>query len=155
MYSYVTKELPPLVDANFAVDPDRQAIFGHSMGGHGALTIALRQPGRYPRRARSPDRRAVASSVGQKALDGYLGNDQRWRPNASAALIEDGARVPDLLVDVGDADKFLKASCARTAARRVRKPDIPLRCADSRATTTATTSSPRSWPIICAGTQSA
>ena len=109
MWSYVTEELPKLVAENFPVDPDRQSILGHSMGGHGALTVALRHPDRY--RAASAFSPIVAPSQvpwGIKALGGYLGNDrQAWRKHDAVALIEDGARVSDLLVDYGDADQFL------------------------------------------------
>jgi S-formylglutathione hydrolase len=109
MWSYVTEELPKLVGENFPVDSSRQSIFGHSMGGHGALTVALRHPGRY--RAASAFAPIVAPSQvpwGIKALGGYLGDDrQAWRKHDTVALIEDGARLPDLLVDYGDADQFL------------------------------------------------
>jgi S-formylglutathione hydrolase len=109
MWSYITEELPKLVAANFPVDTGRQSILGHSMGGHGALTIALRHPDRY--RAASAFAPIVAPSQvpwGIKALGGYLGNDkQTWRRHDAVALIADGARFSDLLVDVGDADSFL------------------------------------------------
>ena len=89
--------------------PARQSIFGHSMGGHGALTVALRHPDRY--RAASAFAPIVAPSQvpwGIKALGGYLGdNKQAWRRHDAVALIEDGARFSDLLVDYGDADSFL------------------------------------------------
>jgi S-formylglutathione hydrolase len=109
MWSYVTAELPELVAANFPVDPDRQSIFGHSMGGHGALTIALRHPDRY--RGASAFAPIVAPSLvpwGIKALGGYLGNNKNaWRKHDAVALIEDGAKFRDLLVDQGEADQFL------------------------------------------------
>jgi len=109
MWSYVTEELPKLVAAHFPVDTNRQSILGHSMGGHGALTAALRHPDRY--RAASAFAPIVAPSQvpwGIKALGGYLGdNRQAWRRHDAVALIEDGARFSDLLVDVGDADSFL------------------------------------------------
>src|SRR6202140_959880 len=109
MWSYVTEELPELVAANFPVDPTRQSIVGHSMGGHGALTAALRHPSLY--RAASAFSPIVAPSLvpwGIKALGGYLGaNKDTWRKHDAVALIEDGARFPDLLVDYGDADPFL------------------------------------------------
>jgi len=109
MWSYVTEELPALVAAEFPIDLDRQAITGHSMGGHGALTIALRNPERF--RSVSAFAPIVAPSQvpwGQKALPGYLGDDPNaWRRHDAVALIEDGARVPEILVDVGTGDSFL------------------------------------------------
>ena len=109
MWSYVTEELPALVAANFPVDPDRQSIMGHSMGGHGALTAALRFPQNY--KAVSAFAPIVAPTQvpwGQKALAGYLGADRAaWRAHDAVALIEDGARVPDILVDQGEADGFM------------------------------------------------
>ena len=110
MWTYVTEELPALVAAEFPADMDRQGMTGHSMGGHGALTVALRNPGRF--RSVSAFAPIVAPSQvpwGQKALQGYLGQDeQAWRSHDAIALIEDGARVNDLLVDVGTADPFLE-----------------------------------------------
>lgn len=109
MWSYVTQELPKLVAENFPVDANRQSIMGHSMGGHGALTVALRSPNRY--RAVSAFSPIVAPSQvpwGIKALGGYLGDDKSaWRKHDAVALIEDGSKVADLLVDVGTADSFL------------------------------------------------
>ena len=110
MWTYVTEELPALVAAEFPVDLDRQGITGHSMGGHGALTVALRNPGRF--RSVSAFAPIVAPSQvpwGQKALGGYLGGDEQgWRSHDAIALIESGARVDELLVDVGTADPFLE-----------------------------------------------
>jgi S-formylglutathione hydrolase len=109
MFSYNTDELPTLIEANFPADPARQAIFGHSMGGHGALTLALRSPGRY--RSVSAFAPIVAPSQvpwGQKALGRYLGPDREaWRAHDAVALIEDGARIPEILVDQGTSDNFL------------------------------------------------
>ncbi len=109
MWSYVTDELPKLVADQFPVDAKRQSILGHSMGGHGALTIALSNPDRY--RAASAFAPIVAPSQvpwGNKALGGYLGADKQvWRKHDAVALIEDGARFSDFLVDYGDADPFL------------------------------------------------
>jgi S-formylglutathione hydrolase len=109
MWSYVTEELPKLVAEQFPVDAARQSILGHSMGGHGALTVALRLPDRY--RAASAFAPIVAPSQvpwGIKALGGYLGNDKtKWRKHDTVALIEDGARFSGFLVDYGDADSFL------------------------------------------------
>jgi S-formylglutathione hydrolase len=109
MWSYVTQELPDLIVDAFPVDMGRQGITGHSMGGHGALTIALRHPDRF--RSASAFAPIVAPGQvpwGEKALDGYLGQDRlAWRKHDAVALVEDGARVPELLVDQGDADQFL------------------------------------------------
>ena len=109
MWSYVTQELPALVGAHFPADMDRQSIMGHSMGGHGALTIGLSLPDRF--RAVSAFAPIVAPSQvpwGQKALGGYLGPDKAaWRAHDAVALIEDGARIDALLVDQGAADSFL------------------------------------------------
>ncbi|MEC4589853.1 S-formylglutathione hydrolase [Nitrospirillum amazonense] len=110
MWSYVTKELPQVVAANFPVDMDRQGITGHSMGGHGALTVALRHPGRFKSvSAFAPIVAPTQVPWGQKALPGYLGDDPAaWRHHDTVALIQDGARLPDLLVDQGTADSFLE-----------------------------------------------
>jgi S-formylglutathione hydrolase len=109
MWSYVTDELPALVAAEFPVDMDRQGITGHSMGGHGALTIALRHPDRF--RSVSAFAPIVAPGQvpwGEKALSRYLGSDRAlWRAHDAVALIEDGGRVDDLLIDIGTADSFL------------------------------------------------
>ena len=110
MWSYVTDELPKLVGDEFPVDMKRQAITGHSMGGHGALTVALNFPDRF--RSVSAFAPIVAPSQvpwGEKALSRYLGDDRaRWRKHDAVALIEDGARLSELLVDVGDADPFIE-----------------------------------------------
>ena len=109
MWSYVTEELPKLIAEQFPLDPGRQSIMGHSMGGHGALTVALRFPNRF--RAASAFAPIVAPSRvpwGIKALGGYLGEDKSaWRKHDTVALIEDGARFREFLVDVGEADQFL------------------------------------------------
>lgn len=109
MWSYMTEELPTLLEAQFPADMDRQSIMGHSMGGHGALTIGLSLPDRF--KATSAFAPIVAPSQvpwGQKALAGYLGADQAaWRRHDAVALIEDGARIGGLLVDQGEADPFL------------------------------------------------
>ncbi|GGE03307.1 S-formylglutathione hydrolase [Polymorphobacter glacialis] len=109
METYVTQELPALIVANFPVDTARQGITGHSMGGHGALTLALRHPGQYRSvSAFSPIAAPGQVPWGEKALGGYLGGDRElWRHHDATALIEDGARVADILVDQGDADQFL------------------------------------------------
>ncbi len=110
MWSYVTEELPALIAAEFPADMARQSIMGHSMGGHGALTIGLTYPERFS--AVSAFAPIVAPSQvpwGRKALGGYLGDDKvAWRKHDAVALIEDGARVDALLVDQGGADAFLE-----------------------------------------------
>ena len=110
MWSYVTEELPALVAAEFSADMERQGITGHSMGGHGALTVALRHRERF--RSVSAFAPIVAPSQvpwGEKALGGYLGADQdAWRKHDAVALIADGARIDELLVDIGTADPFLE-----------------------------------------------
>lgn len=110
MRSYIERELPALVAAGFPVDMARQGISGHSMGGHGALTIALRNPGRYRSvSAFAPIASPMRCPWGEKALGGYLGRDRAaWRAYDATALIEDGARLPGLLVDQGEADGFLE-----------------------------------------------
>jgi S-formylglutathione hydrolase len=110
MYSYVTEELPALIAANFPADMGAQAITGHSMGGHGALTIALKNPDTYRSvSAFAPIVSPLRCQWGEKALTGYIGADRTgWRRYDATALIEDGARVPDILVDQGGADNFLE-----------------------------------------------
>jgi S-formylglutathione hydrolase len=124
MRDYIEAELPDIIAANFPADMARQGITGHSMGGHGALTIALRNPGRFKSvSAFAPIASPLNCPWGHKALGGYLGDDQAsWREYDACALIEDGARLPELLVDQGDADNFLieqlkpellEAACAK------------------------------------------
>ncbi|MBN8812303.1 MULTISPECIES: S-formylglutathione hydrolase [Sphingomonas] len=124
MRSYVEQELPALVGAEFPADMGRQGITGHSMGGHGALTIGLRHPERFRSvSAFSPIAAPSRVPWGEKALGGYLGADRgAWRAYDAVALIEDGARLPELLVDTGAGDPFLdtqlkpellEAACSR------------------------------------------
>ena len=110
MRSYIERELPALLAAEFPVDLERQGITGHSMGGHGALTIALRNPGRFRRAsAFAPMVSPLACGWGETALGGYLGPDRAtWREYDACALIADGARLDDILVDQGTADGFLE-----------------------------------------------
>lgn len=109
MRSYIESELPALVAANFPIDLERQGITGHSMGGHGALTIALRNPARYRSvSAFAPIVSPLNCPWGEKALGGYLGPDEAaWREYDACALIEDGARLSELLIDQGESDNFL------------------------------------------------
>ncbi len=110
MRDYVESELPALIAEAFPADMMRQGITGHSMGGHGALTIALRNPDRFRSvSAFSPIVSPLNCPWGHKALGGYLGLDQAaWREYDACALIEDGARLADMLVDQGTADGFLE-----------------------------------------------
>jgi S-formylglutathione hydrolase len=110
MWSYLDTELPALVDAEFPADMGRQGITGHSMGGHGALTMALGLPGRFRSvSAFSPIVAPTQVPWGRKALGHYLGPESAaWRRHDAVALIQDGARLCDLLVDIGDADPFLE-----------------------------------------------
>lgn len=109
MRTYIEQELPPLIAGNFPADMDAQGIMGHSMGGHGALTISLRNPGRYKSTsAFAPIVSPMNCPWGHKALGGYLGADQSvWAEYDTCALIAGGARLPDLLIDQGEADNFL------------------------------------------------
>jgi S-formylglutathione hydrolase len=111
MYSYVAKELPALIEESFPVEPGKVGIFGHSMGGHGALTIALKNPDYYKSvSAFAPISSPMRCPWGEKALTGYLGPDRSaWRQYDATALIEErGWRGPPLFVDQGDSDSFLE-----------------------------------------------
>ncbi len=109
MRSYIETELPALVGAELPADMDRQSIMGHSMGGHGALTVGLRNPGRFRAiSAFAPIVSPMNCPWGQKALGGYLGPDTAaWRAYDACALIEDGARAEELLVEQGENDPWL------------------------------------------------
>jgi S-formylglutathione hydrolase len=111
MRSYLERELPALVAETLPADMSRQGITGHSMGGHGALTIALRNPGRFKAvSAFAPIASPMNCPWGEKALSNYIGPDRAaWRDYDACALIESGARLPDLLVDQGTADSFLES----------------------------------------------
>lgn len=110
MWDYITQELPARIADNFPIDPARMGITGHSMGGHGALTIGLTFPDKF--KSLSAFAPIVAPGQvpwGHKALGGYLGPDRAaWRAHDAVALIEDGKRpASDILVDQGAADGFL------------------------------------------------
>jgi S-formylglutathione hydrolase len=109
MYSYVTEELPTLIAACFPADMERQGILGHSMGGHGALTIAFKNPSKY--RSVSAFSPIVAPSQvpwGQKAFQGYLGDDaSRWPEHDACHLVGASGWTSPILVDQGTADEFL------------------------------------------------
>jgi S-formylglutathione hydrolase len=110
MYSYVTAELPALVDQEFSIRPDRQGIFGHSMGGHGALVCGLRNPDLFKSiSAFAPIAAPTQCPWGKKAFGGYLGpNPESWKAYDATELVKDRAR-PDrtILIDQGTADSFL------------------------------------------------
>lgn len=109
MYDYITEELPSLVAAHLPVNMDAQGISGHSMGGHGALTIALRMAGRFKSvSAFSPVVSVMNCPWGRRALRGYLGDDEaHWRHYDACALIKSARERFPLLVDQGESDEFL------------------------------------------------
>jgi len=110
MYDYVVDELPELVAANFPIDAARAGIFGHSMGGHGALTIALKNPEKFKSvSAFSPIVAPSQVPWGEKALGGYLGTDQdMWADYDATSLIASKGWSGDILIDQGLADNFLE-----------------------------------------------
>lgn len=109
MYTYLTEELPAFVSQHFRMDMSRQGIFGHSMGGHGAMTIALKHPDRFKScSAFAPIVQPSTAHWSVDAYEKYLGSDQSaWRQYDACALVEDGARFPEFLIDQGTADSFL------------------------------------------------
>ena len=113
MYSYLTEELPVVIGEHFPADTTRQGIFGHSMGGHGALTIALRNPSRYRSiSAFAPIAAPMRCPWGEKAFGGYLGADRKlWEAYDATALvakIPDARARPEILLDQGFGDQFLE-----------------------------------------------
>jgi S-formylglutathione hydrolase len=110
MESYIRDELPDLVSQAFPLDMGRQGILGHSMGGHGAITLALKNPQRYASvSAFAPITQPSTAGWSRPALEKYLGPDEaNWRAYDATLLIADGHHVPDLLVDQGAADGFLE-----------------------------------------------
>lgn len=109
MASYIIDELPHVIAANFPADMSRQGVFGHSMGGHGALTLALKNPERFRScSAFAPIVQPSTATVARAALERYLGPDRlSWRAYDATSLIEDGKRFPEFLVDQGTEDEFL------------------------------------------------
>jgi S-formylglutathione hydrolase len=108
MYDYVTKELPSIIEQNFPVS-DVKSISGHSMGGHGALTIGLKNQDKYRSiSAFSPISNPMRCPWGQKAFNAYLGNNfENWKQYDSSELLKQCETMPNILVDQGDADDFL------------------------------------------------
>ena len=126
--SWLERELPEVVAGHFAADMARQSIMGHSMGGHGALTLALRSPTRFAAvSAFAPIASPMNCPWGEKALTGYLGSDRAtWRAYDACALLDDGARLAEILVDQGSGDpwlteqlkpELLEAACARAGVK--------------------------------------
>ena len=109
MYSYVSEELPKLIAENFPADMDRQSVFGHSMGGHGALVLALRHPDRFKAcTAFAPIVEPSTAGWSKGAFEKYRGsNENAWRGYDACALVADGHRFPEFLIDQGTADGFL------------------------------------------------
>ena len=126
MWDYVTDELPKLIAQNFPVDPARASIMGHSMGGHGALTIGLTYPERYRAIcAFAPIVAPTQVSWGHKAFSLYLGDDREaWKRHDAVALIEAAAKCDGLLVDQGTADAFLDSQLQPSA--------LEAACADAK-----------------------
>ncbi|MCW0002208.1 S-formylglutathione hydrolase [Pararhizobium sp. YC-54] len=110
MYTYITQELPAFIAQHFRVDMARQGIFGHSMGGHGAMTIALKNPDRFKScSAFAPIVEPSTADWSIGAFEKYLGEDRAsWRQYDACALVKDGARFPEFLIDQGKADNFLE-----------------------------------------------
>lgn len=125
MWDYVADELPRILTANFAIDEERQAITGHSMGGHGALTLAMSLPGRYRSvSAFSPIANPTQSDWGRKQLAAYLGADEaKWAAHDSSILMRERGFDGEVLIDQGASDQFLdllkpEALAEAMAARR-------------------------------------
>jgi S-formylglutathione hydrolase len=110
MESHIIQELPKVIKEHFPVDMDRQGITGHSMGGHGALTLALKNPDTFKScSAFAPIAQPMTADWSRPALEAYLGSDEsKWRNYDATALIEDGAKFTEFLVDQGEADNFLE-----------------------------------------------
>ncbi|MCG6560370.1 S-formylglutathione hydrolase [Ruegeria sp. 1NDH52C] len=125
MWDYVAEELPALVTEHFAIDPERQAITGHSMGGHGALTLAMNLPGRYRSvSAFAPISNPTGSDWGRKQLTAYLGNDEStWAKHDATLMMKQAGFDGPILIDTGTSDQFIdllrpEALAAAIAERR-------------------------------------
>jgi len=123
MWDYIAEDLPALIGAEFPLDMDRQAITGHSMGGHGALTLAMGLPGRYRSvSAFSPICNTTASDWGRKQLAGYLGDDEaRWAPHDASLMMADKGFDGPMLIDTGTSDQFLDLLRPEALAEAVAK----------------------------------
>ncbi|WP_299401737.1 S-formylglutathione hydrolase [uncultured Roseobacter sp.] len=125
MWDYVTEELPKLLERNFDLDMSRQSITGHSMGGHGALTMAMALPGRYRSvSAFAPISNPTASDWGRKQLSAYLGSDEtKWAGHDATLLMQEKGFDGPILIDTGTNDQFIdllkpEALAQAVAARR-------------------------------------
>jgi S-formylglutathione hydrolase len=109
MWDYVAEELPALIAENFAIDMDRQAITGHSMGGHGALTLAMNLPGRYRSvSAFAPISNPTGADWGRKQLSAYLGDDEAvWAKHDASLLMKEVGFDGPVLIDTGASDQFI------------------------------------------------
>ena len=121
MWDYVAEELPTLIGANFAIDAERQAITGHSMGGHGALTLAMGLPGRFRSvSAFAPICNPTASDWGRKQLGAYLGTDETaWAPHDATLMMQSAGFDGPMLIDTGTKDQFLDLLCPEALAASV------------------------------------
>jgi S-formylglutathione hydrolase len=121
MWDYVAEELPALIGANFAIDAERQAITGHSMGGHGALTLAMGLPGRFRSvSAFAPICNPTASDWGRKQLGAYLGTDETaWAPHDATLMMQSVGFDGPMLIDTGTKDQFLDLLCPEALAAAV------------------------------------
>jgi S-formylglutathione hydrolase len=127
MWSYISDELPALLTDSFAIDEDRQGITGHSMGGHGALTLAMAHPGRYRSvSAFAPICNPTGADWGRKQLSAYLGSDEdAWaRHDASLQMAAVGLDIP-LLVDTGSSDQFIDLLRPETLAQAIAANRVP------------------------------
>ncbi len=109
MWDYVAEELPALIAENFAIDMDRQAITGHSMGGHGALTLAMNLPGHYRSvSAFAPISNPTGADWGRKQLSAYLGDDEAvWAKHDASLLMKEVGFDGPVLIDTGASDQFI------------------------------------------------
>ncbi|MFD1696052.1 S-formylglutathione hydrolase [Roseibium aestuarii] len=128
MYDYVVKELPALLESEFALN-GVHGITGHSMGGHGAITIALRNPDRYRSlSAFAPIVNPTRSDWGRKQLSAYLGDDEaQWAAHDASLLLEEAGWKGDILIDQGAADQFLdllRPEAMAEALARTRQPSV-------------------------------
>ena len=121
MWDYVAEELPALIGANFAIDAERKAITGHSMGGHGALTLAMGLPGRFRSvSAFAPICNPTASDWGRKQLGAYLGTDETtWAPHDATLMMQSAGFDGPMLIDTGTKDQFLDLLCPEALAAAV------------------------------------